>query len=80
MEAVRHSFFDIFDTGVEDEQDMVQVKKIIIPIIQRDYAQGRIAPEIERVRNRFLGSLYEAVTENPIHWILYMVILMKMVL
>ena len=66
MEATLHSFFDIFDTGVEDDQETIHVKKIIIPIIQRDYAQGRTAPEIERVRNRFLGSLYKAVTEKPI--------------
>ena len=66
MEATLHSFFDIFDNGVEDDQETIHVKKIIIPIIQRDYAQGRTAPEIERVRNRFLGSLYKAVTEKPI--------------
>ena len=66
MEAVIHSFFDIFTKGVEDEQGTIQVNKIVIPIIQRDYAQGRTAPEIARVRKRFLDSLYKAVTEKPV--------------
>ncbi|MBQ6006168.1 MAG: DUF262 domain-containing protein [Selenomonadaceae bacterium] len=38
------------------------VKKIIIPKIQRDYAQGRNTDEIRRVRARFLDALYKAVT------------------
>ena len=66
MEAKLHSFFDIFDTGVEDAQGNIQVNKIVIPVIQRDYAQGRTSPEIARVRKRFLDSLYRAVTEEPV--------------
>ena len=38
------------------------VSKIIIPNIQRDYAQGRSTDEIRRVRSRFLDALYKAVT------------------
>ena len=44
----------------------MQLKKIIIPIIQRDYAQGRKGSDVTRVRGRFLESLYKAVTEKPI--------------
>ena len=40
------------------------VKKIIIPKIQRDYAQGRAGEEIRRVRSRFLDALYKAVTTD----------------
>ena len=40
------------------------VKKIIIPKIQRDYAQGRSTDEIRRVRSRFLDALYKAVTTD----------------
>lgn len=40
------------------------VGKIIIPKIQRDYAQGRDTPEIRRVRERFLDALYNAVTTD----------------
>ena len=37
-------------------------KKIIIPIIQRDYAQGRIGKEF--LRERFLGQLFDALQES----------------
>lgn len=51
------TFIDIFKTG--------KVEKIVIPIIQRDYAQGRIDTEIDRIRNNFLDYLYIAITETP---------------
>ena len=66
MNSTLHSFMDIFETAFTDGQETVSLKKIIIPIIQRDYAQGRRDPEIERVRIRFLDSLYNAVTNEPI--------------
>ena len=66
MATTLHSFMDIFDTTFGEGQDAVQLKKIIIPIIQRDYAQGRKGPDVTRVRERFLESLYKAVTEQPI--------------
>lgn len=66
MSTALHSFMDIFDTEFHDGQETVQLKKITIPIIQRDYAQGRQDPEVDRVRSRFLDSLHKAVTENPI--------------
>ena len=66
MAATLHSFMDIFDTTFGDGQEAVQIKKIVIPIIQRDYAQGRSNPDVERVRRRFLDSLHNAVTETPI--------------
>ncbi len=57
MATTLHTFTDIFNTNF---------KKIVIPIIQRDYAQGRTDSDTERVRNRFLDSLYKAITEKPI--------------
>lgn len=66
MSTALHSFIDIFDTEFGEGQDAVQLKKITIPIIQRDYAQGRKDPDVNRVRSRFLDSLYTAVTEKPI--------------
>lgn len=66
MNTTRHSFINIFETDFQDGQGTVSLKKIIIPIIQRDYAQGRLAPEINRVRDRFLSSLYEAIVKQPI--------------
>lgn len=66
MATTLHSFTDIFNAEFGDEGESVQLKKIIIPIIQRDYAQGRKEPEVARVRQRFLDSLYNAVLEVPI--------------
>ena len=66
MATTKHTFIDIFNTEFEVGGDKVQLKKIIIPIIQRDYAQGRQDEESGRIRTRFLKALYEAVTELPI--------------
>ena len=65
MSTTLHSFTDIFDATFSDGQESVKLQKIIIPIIQRDYAQGRIDPDINRVRQRFLDSLLEAVERTP---------------
>jgi hypothetical protein len=37
-------------------------RQVIIPIIQRDYAQGRNEQMVEEIRERFLASLHEAVS------------------
>ena len=66
MSTTLHSFMDIFETVIMEGDTAVQLKKIVIPLIQRDYAQGRIDNEINRVRSRFLEALYKAVTANPI--------------
>ena len=52
MNTTLHSFVDIFETEFHDGQETVSLKKIIIPIIQRDYAQGRLDPDINRIRDR----------------------------
>lgn len=65
MSTTLHTFMDIFGTTFEEGQEAVQLKKIAIPIIQRDYAQGRKEPNVNRVRDRFLESLYQAVTDKP---------------
>lgn len=66
MNTKLHSFMDIFETTFTDGQNSVKLQKIIIPRIQRDYAQGRRDPDINRVRDRFLTSLYHAVVDEPI--------------
>lgn len=66
MNTTLHSFKDIFETTFKDGEEEVSLKKIIIPIIQRDYAQGRRDPDIDRVRGRFLDSLHSAVTGEPV--------------
>ena len=66
MNTTLHSFMDIFETTFVDGEAGVKLQKIIIPIIQRDYAQGRKDPDVDRVRSRFLDSLYNAVVGEPI--------------
>lgn len=67
MKSSLCTFIDIFRKEVDCGDDKkICPKKIIIPIIQRDYAQGRDSVGIGRVRSRFLNALYKAVTENPV--------------
>jgi len=66
MATTLPSFMAIFYNRFEDGENSIQLQKIIIPIIQRDYAQGRDNPDVVRVRERFIEALYKAVTENPI--------------
>lgn len=66
MATTLHSFMDIFNTKFEDGASSIRLQKIIIPIIQRDYVQGRDNPDVARVRERFVQALYKAVTEKPI--------------
>ena len=43
-------------------QDTPVVERIEIPLIQRDYAQGRGGNAVERIRTSFLNVLHDAVT------------------
>ncbi|PLT29820.1 DUF262 domain-containing protein [Peribacillus deserti] len=46
---------------------LIEQYHIKIPIIQRDYAQGRKGKEVQHVRNEFLRVLFNALeTNNPI--------------
>lgn len=66
MGASLNTFIEIFNTGFEVDDEIVQLKKIAIPMIQRDYAQGRIDAEVNRIRARFLDSLHQAIIAAPI--------------
>ncbi len=67
MSTTLHSFIDIFDSEFETDGTPVKIKKIVIPIIQRDYAQGRENPDVNRMRTRFLSSLHDAIDkQHPI--------------
>ncbi len=66
MSTSMHTFIDIFTADFEIDEEIVQLRKIVIPIIQRDYAQGRKDAEVKRVRSRFLNSLHKAVMGNNI--------------
>ena len=44
--------------------DLIQKYKIIIPIIQRDYVQGRKEDNINLIRENLLNNIRTALTEN----------------
>lgn len=62
----QHTFVDIFDLVFSSGEEDVRLSRIVIPKIQRDYAQGRNTSEATRVRNKFLDALHEAVEGMPI--------------
>ena len=66
MSTTLHSFMDIFETVFAASEENVPLKKIAIPLIQRDYAQGRQDPDVNRVRCRFLDALHDAIVGDPI--------------
>ncbi len=66
MSTTLHSFMDIFETEFDAGEEKVQLKKIAIPLIQRDYAQGRLDGDVNRVRTRFLAALHDAIVNKPI--------------
>lgn len=53
----RHTFDSLFNSEFN-------ISKIIIPMIQRDYAQGRDNKEIAKKREDFLNALYEAIDKK----------------
>lgn len=56
-----YTLISLFKTSKDKN---LPLEKIEIPIIQRDYAQGRKTPEVTRIRKRFLDSLYDALTQG----------------
>ena len=57
---------ELFNLDVDESERVLNISKISIPLIQRDYAQGREHPDITRIRKKFLGSLKQALLEEPI--------------
>lgn len=66
MSTKLYNFINIFGAVFPQNNEEVTLEKIVIPIIQRDYAQGRKSKDIDRIRNRFLDSLKSAVVSTPI--------------
>ena len=60
IQTKSHKFLDIFTW--KDEE--TRVNGIVIPIVQRDYAQGRQNDKVNRIRNNFLEVLYKALAEG----------------
>ena len=57
MSTTLHSFMDIFETEFMAGDEKVQLKKIAIPLIQRDYAQGRQSQKVDEIRKVFVHTL-----------------------
>lgn len=59
------SWLGMFDNGTADSTSaLLAVTAIEIPILQRDYAQGRSIDKITRIRKDFLDVLYDALTNG----------------
>ena len=54
-------FGSTFKSKDYDNADGVKLTEIEIPIIQRDYAQGRKSTEVGKVRKGFLSALYDGL-------------------
>jgi len=49
---------------INDFITLLEQYKVIIPPIQRDYAQGRNSNDVKRIRRRFLGKLSEILADG----------------
>ena len=54
-----HTFMDIFGSVFEAEGEPVTLEKIIIPMIQRDYAQGRTDAKATLVRENLIENIHQ---------------------
>ena len=61
MNTREYTFQSLFGSTFEFEGNSISLSKIEIPIIQRDYAQGRKNDEVNRIRERFLDALFQAI-------------------
>lgn len=60
IQTEAHNFKDIFNW----ERDGKKIHGIVIPKIQRDYAQGRTSEEVTKIRSRFLQVIYSALVNE----------------
>lgn len=63
MNTIPTTFQKVFG---QELQDKTTIDAIEIPIIQRDYAQGRETIGVNRIRKRFIDVLHKALTGEPI--------------
>lgn len=64
IDSKKYTFIDLF-RGTEGGGEALN--GIEIPLIQRDYAQGRDMPKVNYIRTRFVGALREAlINDEPI--------------
>ncbi len=62
-----YTFKELIGSEIQLSEDSVaQINDIVIPRIQRDYAQGRNGKSANRVRERFLDALYSAIQNHEV--------------
>lgn len=63
-----YSFTKIFSTSVPylSESDSVIISKIVVPRIQRPYAQGRNGENEKKIRKSFLKEIFNSLKNNTI--------------
>jgi len=64
MNTRKYTFHSLFGSSFDFEGTEIVLNKIEIPIIQRDYAQGRKNDEVRRIRDRFLDALFQSISNN----------------
>ena len=64
MSTREYTFQSLFGSTFEFEGNSIILSKIEIPIIQRDYAQGRMNEEVKRIRDRFLDALFLSIANK----------------
>ena len=53
---------------VQSFYQLLKETEVVIPMIQRDYAQGRLTEKVKSIRHDFLDALYKACKEKkPLH-------------
>lgn len=60
MKGFVSSFSGLFVDGADERT----VRQVCIPLLQRDFAQGRTDGDIPRIRREFVGALHHAVTSG----------------
>jgi len=64
MNTKEYSFQSLFGSSFIFDETEIVLNKIEIPIIQRDYAQGRDNDTVKRIREKFLDALFQSITNN----------------
>lgn len=64
MNTREYTFQNLFGSQLDIEETEIILDRIEIPIIQRDYAQGRDNDEVNRIRERFLDALFKSIVGN----------------
>ena len=61
MRGYPTSYAGVFRQGGDEA---LEIARIEIPLIQRDYAQGRRTPRVDDIRNTFLDALHQALSDR----------------